>query len=92
LIDGAFGMTSYRNASSQETSTIVGDINIEYLLTKNRRWRVRAFNRTNTLDLLYNNSPYTQGLGISYQRDFSSFRDLFSRKPQPAAEKIKSTP
>ncbi|HPS74548.1 MAG TPA: translocation/assembly module TamB domain-containing protein [Bacteroidales bacterium] len=92
LIDGAFGMTSYRNASSQETSTIVGDINIEYLLTKNRRWRVRAFNRTNTLDLLYNNSPYTQGIGISYQRDFSSFRDLFSRKPQPDTEKIKSTP
>jgi hypothetical protein len=77
LIDGAFGMTSYKNATSQQTNTIVGDINIEYVLTKNRRWRVRAFNRTNTLDLLYNNSPYTQGVGISYQRDFSSFRDLF---------------
>jgi hypothetical protein len=84
LIDGAFGMTSYKNASSQQTSTIVGDINIEYILTKNRRWRVRAFNRTNTLDLLYNNAPYTQGIGISYQRDFNSFRELFRK------EKVKS--
>lgn len=78
LIDGAFGMTSYKNASSQQTNTIVGDINIEYVLTRNRRWRVRAFNRTNTLDILYNNSPYTQGVGISYQRDFGSFRELFT--------------
>lgn len=77
LIDGAFGMTSYKNAYSQQTNTIVGDINIEYILTKNRRWRARAFNRTNTLDLLYNNSPYTQGVGFSYQRDFNSFRELF---------------
>ena len=80
LIDGTFGMTSYKNAYAQQTNTIVGDINIEYVLTKNRRWRIRAFNRTNTLDILYNNSPYTQGIGISYQREFGSFRDLFTKK------------
>jgi hypothetical protein len=77
LIDGTFGMNSYTNSTVQQSSTIVGDINIEYILTKNRRWRVRAFNRTNTLNILNNNSPYTQGVGIKYQRDFSSFGDLF---------------
>jgi hypothetical protein len=94
LIDGAFGMTSYKNASSQQTNTIVGDINIEYVLTKNRRWRVRAFNRTNTLDLLYNNAPYTQGVGMSYQRDFNSVRELFkgdkSEKGKGKSEEVKS--
>jgi hypothetical protein len=77
LIDGTFGMNSYSNSNVQQSSTIVGDINIEYILTQNRRWRVRAFNRTNTLNILNNNAPYTQGVGIKYQRDFSTFGELF---------------
>jgi len=75
-------MSSYKNTTSAQASTIVGDINIEYVLTKNRRWRLRAFNRTNTIDILNNNAPYTQGVGISYQRDFSHWGDLF-RRPEP---------
>jgi hypothetical protein len=79
LIDGTFGMSSYTNSSAaQQSSTIVGDINIEYVLTKNRRWRVRAFNRTNPTNTLNNNSPYTQGVGLKYQRDFANFKELFS--------------
>jgi hypothetical protein len=78
LIDGTFGMNSYSNTNLQQASTVVGDINIQYILTKNRRWRVHAFNRTNTLSILNNNSPYTQGVGITYTRDFSNFRDLFT--------------
>ena len=61
LIDGTFGMNS-QSASTRQTSTIVGDLNVEYILTRNRRWRVRAFNRTNTLTILNNNAPYTQGI------------------------------
>jgi hypothetical protein len=76
LIDGTFGMNNNVTTTTQ-TSTIVGDINIEYVLTKNRRWRVRAFNRTNTTTLLNNNAPYTQGVGLKYQRDFSSFGEIF---------------
>lgn len=79
LIDGTFGMNTYNSTAYQQTSTIVGDINIEYVLTKNRRWRVRAFNRTNTLNILNNNAPYTQGVGFKYQRDFANFHDLFDR-------------
>jgi len=80
LIDGTFGM-SYENPSSQQqASTIVGDINIEYVLTKNRRWRLKAFNRTNTTDnIIYNNAPYTQGVGISWQRGFNKIGDMFKK-------------
>ena len=77
LIDGTFGMNSYSNSEIQQSSTIVGDINIEYILTQNRRWRARAFNRTNTVSILNNNAPYTQGVGIKYQRDFANFGELF---------------
>ena len=78
LIDGTFGMNSYSNSAIKQSSTIVGDINVEYVLTKNRRWRVHAFNRTNTLNILNNNAPYTQGVGLKFQRDFTTFRELFS--------------
>jgi hypothetical protein len=91
LVDGLFGVSSYTSTTTgttnQQVSTIVGDINIEYLLTKNGRLRVKAFNRTNTIDLLTNNAPYTQGLGISYQRDFNNIMDLFrssKKKTEPA--------
>jgi len=81
LIDGAFGMNYYHTGSSQKASNIVGDINIEYILTHDRRLRLRAFNRTNDIDLLLNSSQYTQGLGLTYQREFNRWIELF-RKPK----------
>lgn len=85
LIDGTFGMNSYSNVALKQTSTIVGDVNIAYILTKNKRWRVHIFNRTNSLTILNNNSPYTQGVGVTWQRDFVSFMDIFglSKKNKP---------
>ncbi len=77
LIDGLFGVNSLTPTSTAQTSTIVGDIKLEYILTNNRRWRARAFNRTNTIGLLDNNALYTQGVGLSYQRDFSNWGDFF---------------
>ncbi len=82
LIDGTFGMNSYSNSSVQQSYTFVGDINVEYILTDNRRWRARAFNRTNTLNILNNNAQYTQGVGIKYQRDFSRLSDIFRPRKQ----------
>ncbi len=80
LIDGTFGMNTYKSSAYQQPNQIVGDINIEYVLTKNRRWRVHAFNRTNNVNILNNNSPYTQGVGLKYQKDFYSFGELFHGK------------
>jgi hypothetical protein len=88
LIDGTFGMNSYTNSTVQQSSTIVGDINVEYVLTQNRRWRTRAFNRTNTLNILNNNAPYTQGVGIKYQRDFSNFKEIFKFGKEKPTQKL----
>lgn len=79
LIDGLFGVNSLNpNSTAQKASTIVGDVNLSYVLSNNRRWRIRAFNRTNnTVGFAYENAPYTQGVGLSYQRDFSHWGDFF---------------
>jgi hypothetical protein len=88
LIDGLFGVNSMNPSSTaQNASTIVGDINLEYILSDNRRWRVRAFNRTNTVSTLENNAPYTQGVGISYQRDFRYWGELFMKDKKKKKEK-----
>ena len=85
LIDGLFGVNSLNpNSTVQKASTIVGDVKLEYILTNNRRWRVRAFNRTNTIGLLDNNALYTQGVGLSYQMDFSHWHEFFK------SDKLKS--
>jgi len=86
LLDGTFGMANESQSSAQKASSIVGDINIEYILTKNRRWRLKAFNRTNTSDnLMYNNAPYTQGVGVSWQRGFDKVGDLFKNEKKKKA-------
>lgn len=79
LIDGNIDY-SPNNNTTQQSSAIVGDVNIEYKLTRDGRFRVKAFNRSNDLSLLNDYSPYTQGVGIFYRKDFSNLSELFRGK------------
>jgi hypothetical protein len=74
-IDGNFGVRG--TSSQQNTSSVVGDINVEYKMTNDGRFRVRAFNRTNDISFLEDNAPYTQGVGVFYRKEFEKFRNLF---------------
>lgn len=60
------------------TNNIVGDFDIDFKLTDNGKVHVKAFNRAND-NLLFQTSPYTQGVGIFYREDFNSFEDLMQR-------------
>ncbi|PIF03329.1 MAG: hypothetical protein CR987_00300 [Draconibacterium sp.] len=80
-IDGNFGYKNMGNSSIQENnSNLIGDIVFEVKLQKDGNWRLKVFNKTNTVDLLDNTSPYTQGVGIFYRQSFNRFSDLFRRK------------
>jgi len=76
-IDGNFGVKG--TTREQNTSNVVGDIDVEYKITEDGRFRVRAFNRTNDISFLEDNAPYTQGVGIFYRKEFENFKDLFKR-------------
>ncbi len=76
-IDGNFGMRG--TSQSQNTSNVVGDINVEYKITKDGRFRIKAFNRTNDISFFEDNAPYTQGVGIFYKKEFNKFKDIFKR-------------
>lgn len=76
IIDGNIGVSS-TSTSSQKTSSIVGDVNIEYKLTPDGRFRVKAFNRSNDLSIYTDYSPYTQGVSIFYRKEFNRVGEFF---------------
>ncbi len=78
-IDGAVGMNTYNDAS--QTQQVIGDVLVEVKITEDGRFRFKAFNRTNTgSDVLFSTySPYTQGVGIVFRKEFTGLKDLFTR-------------
>jgi hypothetical protein len=83
-IDGAVG-NSYN--SSNQTNQFIGDVLVEVKITEDGRFRVKGFNRTNSsLELTNGYSPYTQGVGILFRKEFNRFSDLFKRKKTKLAE------
>lgn len=79
--DRIFINGNVENSSNQNTSNIVGDVNVEYKITKQGKFRIKAFNKANNNnDLININAPYTQGVGIFYHKDFNNLKDLFRKK------------
>ncbi len=75
LIDGNFGVRGTNKV--ENTGNVVGDINVEYKITEDGHFRIKAFNRSNDISFLEDNAPYTQGVGVFYRREFEKFGDLF---------------
>lgn len=70
--------------NSNQTSNIIGDFTVEFKISKDGNLRAKAFNKTNTNNLINNlNSQYTQGIGVFYRKEFNTVSDLvesFRRK------------
>jgi hypothetical protein len=81
LLDGVIGKGGFDPAVPINGSDVVGEFNAEYKVTD--RFSAKVFNRSNERSLEGNmdgRSPYSQGVGISYKREFDSFKKLFRRK------------
>ena len=76
-------MTSY---DAGNASSIVGEFDMYYKLTKDGRLQGHFYNHSN-YNTNFNSAafdrraPYTQGLGLSYSRSFNTLRDLFKKRP-----------
>ncbi len=69
------GNVGYGGQTVDQASNIVGDFNIDVKLNKSGKLRLKAFNESND-KLLYEDTPYTQGVGIFYREEFNSISDL----------------
>jgi hypothetical protein len=91
IIDGNVGVRGDLKgnntvSSDERTSNIIGDVNVEVKITPEGRFRVKAFNRSNTFDVLNSNFPYTQGVGIFYRREFDSLYEIFRKRNRTELE------
>ncbi len=72
------GNQTTQATSTTNTNNIVGDFDIDFKMTENGKFHMKAFNRAND-NLLFQTSPYTQGVGIFFREDFNTFGELLRR-------------
>ncbi len=88
LINGNFG---YRDNSMTNTSSFVGDFDVRWRISSTGNTYLKAYNLTN--DRYFTKSTLnTQGIGVTYQRDFESWRDLLKFKSRKKGSVILSAP
>lgn len=75
LINGKVGVPT----GGISESVIVGDVEIDFLLSENGALRAKVFNRQTDIQFIGETEGYTQGAGLSYAVDFNSFRELIRK-------------
>ncbi|MCP4551198.1 MAG: hypothetical protein GY834_03965 [Bacteroidetes bacterium] len=81
LVDYQYSQALGNQANN--TTNIVGDVNIEVKLTDDGRFRIKAFNRSNINSFgntYEDRAPNTQGVGVFYRKEFDTFGDLFKKR------------
>jgi hypothetical protein len=75
-INGNIGNNA--NPNGNNNSQLVGDFDINVKLTQNGKLALKAYNRSNN-NLIYETSPYTQGIGLSVKEEFNSMKEFLLR-------------
>jgi hypothetical protein len=103
IVSGSFGVENKTdNASGPSNnatqSSLIGDVNIEYLINEKGTFRVNVFNQSNANSVNENSGPFTQGAGISYHEEFNTWKDfqlfqtvldVFRKKDKKHFKKVK---
>lgn len=89
LLNGNLG---YRDRSTSQT-TFIGDFDLEYLLSRDGRLRLKAYNHFNDASYYLRSALTTQGIGIIYRKDFDdpfTFIKRMFRRKKKKEESVKS--
>lgn len=76
LLSGNIGYGRDVTGSSTDDGSVIGDFDVSVKLNDRGNIRAKAYTHSNN-DVIYETSPTTQGIGISFQEEFDSFRELF---------------
>ncbi|RQO64485.1 DUF490 domain-containing protein [Pedobacter sp. KBW06] len=87
-VGSSFGLEGPKQAN-QSSNNIAGNVNIEYLLSKDGRYRLRAYRRNQTEGIIEGQIIET-GLGFALVVDYNRFREIF-RKFKDRDNKKKKT-
>jgi hypothetical protein len=75
IINGKVGLP----IGSKEQSSVIGEVNVEFLLNEEGTLRSSIFNRQNEIQYTEEEEGYTQGVGMTYQIDFQNGRELLEK-------------
>ena len=85
LINGAFG---YRDNAMTNRSSFIGDFEVKWRMDQKGNLYIKAYNQTN--DRYFTKATLnTQGIGLSWRRDFESIRRRMREKEQAEEKKKK---
>ncbi|WP_245569868.1 translocation/assembly module TamB domain-containing protein [Flavobacterium soli] len=60
-------------------SAIVGNVEVQYRVNEDGSLNLRVFNRENDINYIGEGIGYTQGVGITYEVDFDTFKELVNK-------------
>lgn len=60
-------------------TAIVGDLEVQYRVNKDGTLNLRVFNKENDITYIGQGIGYTQGIGMSYEVDFDTFKELVNK-------------
>ena len=60
-------------------TAIVGNVEVQYRVNEDGTLNLRVFNRENDINYIGQGIGYTQGLGVSYEVDFDTFKELVNK-------------
>ncbi len=88
-IDGNIGVN---NNSQNKTSSMIGDLAVDYKVTNEGKVHLKAFNRSNdNTQIATQGGPFTQGVGIFYREEFNTIDELYRRYLDKLKGKKKKT-
>jgi hypothetical protein len=75
LLNGKIGVP----VGGLEQTLIVGNVQIDFILNDEGSLRAKVFNRENEFRYIGDELGYTQGVGLSYDVDFNTFKELIQK-------------
>lgn len=70
---------------AEQANSLLANISIEYMLTEDGRWRIRAF-RKNQFESIIDGQLVVTGAGLVFNREFNEFSELWTSTPKKADE------
>lgn len=77
-----------QSGASQNNTSAIGNITIEYELTEDGTYRIKGF-RKNEFDSVIDGQLIVTGVALSFSREFNKFENLFEKAVQREIEKEK---
>jgi hypothetical protein len=87
LLNGKIGVP----VGGVEQTLIVGNIQIDFILNDEGSLRAKVFNKENEFRYIGDELGYTQGVGLSYDVDFNTFKDLIQKVVNSQDQESQST-